>query len=492
MAIRINRRVALLIPYYEGRNHSQFLGVGYLSQVLRDSGIDTLIIDEDAVFTVMEKKGAQDPLGSARISIIEKLRDYSPSAICVSVNTANYERSLELLRLIREHIQKIYIIVGGPHVTTSWYSFKKSHKQLFDVAVIGEGENTILEVCDRISSHNSLEGIKGTVLSQSNDSHFNPRELIKDLDCLPYPDREGFYKAFDRNEHAILDEHYNNVFYSHLPGFKGKKFARIVGSRGCNFSCSFCSPSVFWSNPINRKPIRRSRNPIKIVDEIEYLMNQDYLAFYFDDPTFPFKSNPDFYLTIIQELKRRSLRINWAAPTRPDELSEKILEQLYESGFTYTYFGLETYQQKDLTKMGKFIDIDYCMQLLDWCQNIGIHCDVAYQIGIPGEDYDSIIASIQWLETHGLQKRSFFSLAAIWPETSLARKFGVKSEDFEPSSDKKRFEKEGLYYFKPGNPQIERYFSNCSGNFHFIDEKTAIQAKYYLIDSGFIKRFEDL
>lgn len=88
-------------------------------------------------------------------------------------------------------------------------------------------------------------------------------------------------------------------------------------------------------------------------------------------------------------------------------------------------------------------------------------------------------------------KKEFFSIAAIWPETPLARKYGVKSDDFEPSSNKKRLEKEGLYYFRPGNPQIEKYFSNCSGTFHFIDEETAIQAKYYLIDSGFIKRFEN-
>jgi len=237
-------------------------------------------------------------------------------------------------------------------------------------------------------------------------------------------------------------------------------------------------------------PVRRTRNPNKIVDEIEYLVDQDYQAFYFDDPTFPFKSNPEIYLVITQELKRRGLKINWSAPTRPDELSKKILEQLFESGFTYTYFGLETYRKKDLIEMGKSIDIDYCVKLLDWCQNIGIHCDVSYQIGVPGQNYDSIIKSIQWLEKHGLQKRSFFSIAAIWPETPLARKYKITSDDFEPSNDKKRLEKKGLYYYKPGNSQIERYFSNCSGTFHFIEEKTAIQAKYYLIDSGFIKRFE--
>jgi len=140
--------------------------------------------------------------------------------------------------------------------------------------------------------------------------------------------------------------------------------------------------------------------------------------------------------------------------------------------------------------MGKRIDIEKSLNLIRLCKEIGIHCDVSYQIGLPGESFDSIISSIQWLEDQGLQKSSFFSIAAIWPETPWARIYGVKSDDFEPTTDKTSLETNGLFYFNPGNPQIERYFSNCSGNFHFIDEETAIRVKHYLIDSGFIKRFD--
>lgn len=128
---------------------------------------------------------------------------------------------------------------------------------------------------------------------------------------------------------------------------------------------------------------------------------------------------------------------------------------------------------------------------MDWCAELGIHCDVSYQIGLPGDDYESIVRSIQWLENHNLKKRSFFSIAAIWPETALARKHGLSSDDYEPERDKKVWEKHGLYYYEPGNPQIEKYYSNCSGTFHFIDMKTAVRVKHYLIDAGFIRRFDD-
>ena len=193
---------------------------------------------------------------------------------------------------------------------------------------------------------------------------------------------------------------------------------------------------------------------------------------------------------MISEFKKRKIQITWSAPTRSDELSEKILHELYDSGFTYTYFGLETDQKEKLMDMEKYFDIEHSLNVIKWCDQIGIHCDVSYQVGLPGDNLESIIKSLQWLEEHGLQKKSFFSIAAIWPETPLAQKYGLTSDDFEPEIDKKRLEAKGLYFFEPGNPQIERYYSNCSGNFHFIDEETAIRIKYYLMDAGFIKRFD--
>lgn len=484
------KKIALLLPLYEGRNHSPFLGMGYLSAVLRDAGYRTRIIDEDAVFSLMHEAHPEDPLRLTREFVASSLQDFAPDAIGVTINTTNYERGLELLGLVKEGFPDVPVIVGGPHISTSWRAFKKHHPHLFDVAVVGEGEKTIVEVCHHIFSGRSLDGLPGAVTLRTPNSAFRPPSHIEDLDCLPYPDREGFEKVFSSQEREIIAEHYRKVFYAHLPGFRGKKFARIVGSRGCTFSCSFCSPSVFWRDPLTGRPTRRLRNPRRIADEVESLYKKGYKAFYFDDPTFPFKSYPEFYKTFIDEIRQRNLKINWAAPTRYDELAEEILEELAESGFTYTYFGLETCQAEDLCKMGKATDVGQCLELIKWCNQVGIHCDVSYQIGLPGQGWDKMIKSIQWLEEHGLQKRSFFSLAAVWPETPLAKEFGISSEDFEPDSDKNPLEKRGLYFFKPGNPQIEKYFSNCSGTFHFIDEETAIRVKYYLMDAGFIKRFE--
>lgn len=439
----------------------------------------------------MEKKNIGNASESSRQFIFQKLSEYAPDIICTTINTANYPNSLSLLEYIRKHFQDVLSVVGGPHITSSFKTFKEYHKNLFDIAIIGEGENTLLEVCDNLSKELPMVDISGIILSKSNNDNVSARKLINTLDDLPYPDREGFYKLFTKTEDLkIIERGYRDVFYSFLPGFRDTKYARVVGSRGCSFACDFCSPSVLWKNTFTGRPVRRLRNPKNVVDEIEYLYHQDYRAFYFDDPTFPFNSEPEFYKTLITEFKKRDLHIAWSAPTRSDELSKEILQELYDSGFTYTYFGLETNQEEKLINMDKNCNIQHSLNVVEWCNEIGIHCDVSFQIGLPGDDLNSIIKSIQWLEENGLQQKSFFSIAAIWPETPLAKKYNLCSSDFEPETDKKCLEARGLYYFEPGNPQIERYYSNCSGNFHFINEKTAIQVKYYLIDAGFIKRFD--
>lgn len=485
-------KIAFLLPYYEGRNHSPFLGVGYLSQTLKGKGFSTCILDEDALVFFNDQKGERNPLGASRRFLFDHLQGFQPDVLALSISTANYQRSLDLLRFLRKKFPGVFIMVGGPHITSSWECFREFHSQLFEVAVIGEGEETVSEICSRLRDGSDWRGAKGSIPSRGPEVPFSPRPLIRDLDSLPFPDRDGFFAALPGSEVPVLQEHYHRVFYSHLPGFRGKPYTRIVASRGCDFSCDFCSPSACWKDPETGRPERRLRKPEKIADEIEALVSTGHQAFYFDDPTFPFLSQPDFIHRFIAELKERGLGISWAAPTRSDELSEEMLVSLSRSGFSYTYFGLETPREDRLLGMGKPTDLTHSLDVLKHCEELGIHCDVSFQVGLPGDSFETIIRDIQWLERHHLQKKSFFSLAAIWPETPLAKKYDLLSRDFEPSADKKRLETRGLFYFSPGDQRIERYFSNCSGTFHFIDVETAIKVKYYLIDAGFIKRFEKM
>lgn len=481
-------KVAFILPYYGGSNHSPFLGVGYLSSTLKRNGFDTIIIDEDAANWIKVVQNVKQPLMESKKWVYEKLKEFQPDIICATINTANYENALKLLSYVRDRFKDTFIVVGGPHISTSFKEFHKWHNNLFDAAIIGEGENSLLELCEwYVEGRKKNQRIKGVIFATSPNLYI-PREMC-DIDTLPFPDREGFYNSFNDEEKQLVIEHYNRGFYSKLPGFE-KSHGRVVSSRGCNYACSFCSPSLYWRNPISKLPCRRMRDPQSIVLEIEELINQGIHAIYFDDPTFPILSEPKFFTRFVEEIKSRNLKFNWGAPICSDEIDENILDIMQDIGFTYTYFGLENYMQANLQDMNKKQNIDRCLELIQECKKRGIHCDASYQVGLPNETMEDVKRSIQWIFDKKIERNVFFSLTAIWAETKLAIQNKISSECFEPNFDKSIMEKDGLYFFPQGNKDLEFFYSNCSGTYHFVSIEEAIDIKYYIFDMGLSNRFK--
>jgi radical SAM superfamily enzyme YgiQ (UPF0313 family) len=477
-----NLKVAFCLPYYAGRNHSPFLGIGYLSSILNSNGIETRIFDLDAIAWVMLKKHNDNHMAETNSFLADRLAKFEPDIIAVTINTTNYEETINLLKHIHNYKGKAKIIVGGPHISTSYSAFNKYHYNLFDLAIIGEGETALLEICKNM--------IANTWNNCYNKNDYVLGSPVENLDSFPYPDRNGFYTAFNSEDFKLVEEHYRRNFYTHLPGFKGKKYERVVASRGCDYQCSFCSPGILWRDYKTNKPKRRIRSPKNIVDEIEMLYEKGITAFYFDDPTFPVCSDLGFFTQFVFELKNRGLSIKWAAPVRVEEIDNKIVDVLRESGFSYTYFGLETYNEKQLSKFNKELDIEKSLDIINILKNNDIHCDVSYQIGLPNEELSEIYKGIDWLANNNLQKNTFFSITAIWPETQLAKQHNISSEDYEPTLNKSNKRREGLHFFRMGNKEIEDFYSNCSGTYHFIDEERAIKVKEYLVFSDFFNRFK--
>ncbi len=477
-------KVALCMPYYKGRNHSPFLGVGYISSSLESIGVETRIFDLDAIAWVMKIKYEKDYYNEMLKYFGDKLTEFEPDIIGISINTTNYEEALDLLKYINNIKGKAKIVCGGPHISTSYNTINKYHSELFDLLIVGEGEIAFLNLCNDIKN---LEFEKKYISKKIVFS-----ETIDSIDSLPFPDRKGFYKIFDDSDLTLVEEHYRRNFYTHLPGFKNKKYERIVASRGCDYSCSFCSPSVYWSDSNTKLPKRRIRDPKRIVDEIEELYSDGIEAFYFDDPTFPIKSDMNFFNGFITEIKKRNLKISWASPIRIQEIDTTVISDLKDSGFTYTYYGLETINNNYLQDFNKDMNIKESIATMKMLIDNGIHCDISYQIGLPGEKIEDVYNAIDWLASNGLTKNAFFSITAIWPETYLAKQYGITSDDFEPHIDKAINEKSGLYFFKTGNKEVEDFYSNCSGTYHFVDEEFAIKVKNYLISSDFFNRFKRL
>ncbi|MDD5090990.1 MAG: radical SAM protein [Candidatus Wallbacteria bacterium] len=466
------------LPLYEGRNHSEFLGIGYLSASLKKAGHETLILDENAAAFVAKRSADLNSSFWVREWIKKRITEFIPDVLAVTINTTNYRNALNLLSFLKSNFPEVFIIVGGPHITCCYDSFSRFHRDCFDAAVSGEGETAVLKVL----SDFAVSGIRQPV-------KLYKESLLNSLDVLPFPDRDGFYQAWAAEKRELVREHYADCFYTQLPGFRGRKFARVVVSRGCDHACNFCSASKIWIDG-NDSAVRRVRTPESVYKEVNSLARSGVNAIYFDDPTFPLTSNLNFVNRFCELIQASDLKINFGLVTRAEEIDERSIKAFAAIGLKYLYFGLENIDSDKLRKMGKNTEHSKSFNALKICENHGVYGDVSYQVGFPGLSRDEMLREFDRLAELFPNRNVFFSLTAVWPKTKLALESGLSGDDYEPSADKEKWAAKGLYYFEPGNPKIEIYYSNCSGTYHFIDEETAIWIKEQLIDREFIKRFD--
>jgi anaerobic magnesium-protoporphyrin IX monomethyl ester cyclase len=142
------------------------------------------------------------------------------------------EHAKKVADIAKEVNPQTLTVVGGPHVTVVPKNFLAEAKNV-DVAVVGEGEYTILDIVKAQSGDKGLSGILGIACRQNGEIQLNPpRPFLKNLDELPYP-------AY----HLVDMEKYLNPVKIEYRSFKPRALAMIT-SRGCPHRCCFCSVNL--------------------------------------------------------------------------------------------------------------------------------------------------------------------------------------------------------------------------------------------------------
>lgn len=370
----------------------QPLGIAYIAAVLREKGYPVNIIDAAGLGwrNIGEFDERRNYNGLDFEEIGKRIKGLKPKVVGITITfTVQKDSAFRVAEVVKKIDKKIIVVVGGPHVTVRAEECL-SNKNI-DFAVIGEGEDTVLELIPELfagSRTEKLEQIKGIAFKNENKIKITPLRLfILDLDSLPFPARdllpmEEYFKAA-RSRRANRD--------------LNKNWATVITSRGCPFNCIFCSLSMLMGRRW------RARSPENVIKELKLLINKyNVKQIDFEDDNISCDKNR--MERLCEMIIENKLKFEWFTPNgiRADTLDENLLRKMKKSGCRELWFAPESGSQRVVNEIiGKNIDLKYVEKMVDACKRIGISSNCFFVIGLPGETKKDIQKTFSFAEKLG-------------------------------------------------------------------------------------------
>jgi anaerobic magnesium-protoporphyrin IX monomethyl ester cyclase len=370
------------------------LGLAYLHSYLENEGheVQTLFLNNhDYQYCFAKVKNA--------------LADFQPDIIGFQILTANRTSSFNLIEYAKENYPETQIIIGGIHTTIM-------HEQIIQkfpyvIAILGEGEITVSQLILELSKPDpDLNQIDGIVFMHHGEIvKTNPRQLIKNLDELPFPKHELFFD-------------------------KKRTSGGIITSRGCPFKCSFCCLDV------QSQRIIRKRSVANIIAEIEMMIKRfpQMTKIWIHDDSF-FIDN-DRVIDFCDEIIKRQIKIDFTCSARVKPISQKMVDKLEAANFKKILLGLESGDEGILKNCHKGINQSDVIKAFKMFAQTNMDVTAFLIIGLPGETKTTVRETANFVKKLQRIKYIYYencSLLTIYPGTEvyeIAKAGGVIDDNF--------------------------------------------------------------
>jgi len=341
------------------------LNIAYLATYIKSKGFNAEVFDINISLyhslKLEERHGAWNP-SKAEMWISRKRFSHLPfitrelfqkyakeiiekgyNVVCLAVQTTSLIFAKELIRYLKDLNSEITIVLGGPGCFKKSDYYKKKSEDLDheiiiednlqyygDVFVLGEGEETLVDILTQIKEKGEVLFCPGTVVRVNGKlKDCGPRALIKDLDSIPFPT----YEEFDLN---LYEEYVTH------------KEIRVLTSRGCTAKCVFCTDTIQWKN-------YRVRSPQNILNEFKYLKERYNVELVtFNDSVL--NGNIEHLEEVCDLLIKENVRMLWRGYARIDsKMDKKFFRKLNAACCIGLEFGIESGSDNVLKKMNKGI-----------------------------------------------------------------------------------------------------------------------------------------
>lgn len=304
-------------------------------------------IYELSVVAVLESEGVHDITykdfvfdGGSADDLRRFIADNQADIYFIWTVNLSIQSDLIAIRHIAELAPKAHVVLLGPGPT---YFTKQCLANPNVIIVRGEPEATVKQLINAMQRGDDWSGLRGISFTDANGNYqSNPsRELIADLDALPFPAR-----------HFIKDKQYHN------PKLKTGPYTTAVTSRNCPHQCIYCVPSsltfareIEFRRENGRKPNIGFRSTESVEREMALLHEQGYKAIGFMDDNFIWNEKRTSEICQIM----RHYGFVWGCQARVDAITEPIAKMLGESGCLYVDLGIESFNDDILRFIKKGI-----------------------------------------------------------------------------------------------------------------------------------------
>jgi anaerobic magnesium-protoporphyrin IX monomethyl ester cyclase len=372
--------------------------VAYLAGSLKAAGFD------DIHFIDAMTNNLDDDVLRARIAELQ------PDVVGTTAITPSIYVAERVLQIAQEVAPKALRVLGGIHAT---FMFKQvlSEAPWVDVIVRGEGEEIITELMLAVEDGRwpaDRHRIKGLAFREGEEIVATPAaSTVKNLDGLD-PDW------------SLLE--WEKYIYVPL----GVKVAIPNMARGCPFTCSFCSQWKFWRD-------YRVRDPKKVVDEIERLVNDHGVGFFIladEEPTI----NRKKFVQFCEELIARGLndKVKWGINTRVTDIyrDRELLKFYRKAGLVHVSLGTEAAAQLKLDQFNKETKVEENKEAIRLLREADIFVEAQFIVGLDNETPETLEETFQmaWDWQPDLANWAMYT---PWPFTPLFQELKDKVEVFD-------------------------------------------------------------
>jgi len=338
-------------------------GLAYIAAVLKREGYEVDVYSQDTNHFPDEH-------------LTEHLNNNHYDAICLSIIAGYYQyhKLLSISKAINasKNRPKNYILGGhGPSPDPAYFLDISGA----DIVVMGEGEETTVELFDALANKKTLAGIKGIAYQDGDKCQINERRpIIQDIDSIPMP-------AFDLFE-------IENYRLLRMPHTTSADFVMpVLSGRGCPFTCNFC---------YRLDEGLRERSNEHIIEEIKFLQKNygiTYIAF--SDELL--MSSVKRTVSLCEAFIKAKLNIKWDCNGRLNYAKPDVLKLMKEAGCVFINYGIEAMDNIVLKKMNKALTVKQIYQGIDATLDVGVSPGFNIIFGHIGDNQETLDKAVQFL-----------------------------------------------------------------------------------------------